>query len=129
MKTTGIIVALLGVIAFSKFTLVPPTGYEGRVVVAKYVQAHSAGSLQLADFKRTGGQEYSLGGVRIYVMTFEATIQCAEKDPSAEIPAIQFVFDRTSSDEPAPLHSGESRTVRGAIQFEKTSYAWVGQPM
>lgn len=129
MKSIGIIVSLIGVVAFSKFYLVPPTASEGREVVAQYVRAHSEGNLQLADFKRTGGREYMLGSVRIYVMTFEGTIQGVGTDPSTETPAIQFVFDRTSNAGPALLHAGESRTVKGAIQFEKASYAWVGQPM
>jgi hypothetical protein len=129
MKSIGIVVALISVFAFSKFYLVPPSSAEGREVVSEYVQAHSGGNLQLADFRRTGGQEYMLGGARIYVMTFEGTIRCAGSDPSEESPAIEFVFDRTNNAGPLPYHSGESRTVRGAIQFEKTSYAWVGQPM
>jgi hypothetical protein len=129
MKSIGIVVMLIGVLAFSKFYLVPPTTSEGREVVAQYVRAHSDGNLQLADFKRTGGREYMLGGVRIYVMTFEGTIQGVGDDPEAQTPGIEFVFDRTSSAGPAPLHAGESRTVKGAIQFEKASYAWVGQPM
>ena len=129
MKSIGIVVALISVFAFSKLYLVPPSTSEGREVVSEYVQMHSGGNLQLADFRRTGGQEYMLGGVRIYVMTFEGTIQCTGNAPSEESPAIEFVFDRTNSAGANPYHGGESRNVRGAIQFEKTSYAWVGQPM
>jgi len=129
MKSIGIVVMLVSVVAFSKFYLVPPSASDGRDVVADYVRAHSDGNLQLADFKRTGGQEYVLGSVRVYVMTFEGTIRGAASDPATEVPAIEFVFDRTSNAGPGMLHAGESRTVKGAIQFEKTSYAWVGQPM
>ncbi len=127
MRTIAIVVALLGVIVFSKMYLAGPSATDGQQVVAKMIHDRSLGNMKLADFKATGGKEYILSGVRVYVMTFEGSVECTSA--SSEGSTVQFAFDRREGAEVSPMHAGEHRVVKGAIQFEKTSYAWVGQPM
>jgi len=127
MRTIAIVVALIGVIVFSKLYLAGPSASDGEQVVAKMIHDNSLGNMKLADFKATGGKEYILSGVRVYVMTFEGSVECTNS--SSEGTNVQFAFDRRGAAEVSPMHAGERRVVRGAIQFEKTSYAWVGQPM
>jgi hypothetical protein len=127
MRTIAIVVALIGVVVFSKLYLAGPSAADGQQVVAKLVQDNSLGNMKLSDFRQTGGREYILSGVRVYVMTFEGSVECTHSP--AEGTTVQFAFDRREGTGAASMHSGERRSVRGAIQFEKTSYAWVGQPM
>ncbi|MEW6511017.1 MAG: hypothetical protein AB1428_08680 [Bacteroidota bacterium] len=129
MKAIGIIVAFFGVVAFTKFYLAPPTSGDGRQVITNYVRQCSEGNMRLADFHQTAGREYILGGVRIYVMAFEGTVECTTDDPAKDGLQVEFAFDRTNNDQVPAMRAGERRIVRGAIQFEKTTYAWVGQPM
>jgi hypothetical protein len=127
MRTIAIVVALIGVIVFSKLYLAGPSAYDGQQVVAKLVHDNSQGNMKLSDFRQTGGREYILSGVRVYVMTFEGSVECTNAPDQGT--NVQFAFDRRVGTEVSPMRSGERRIVRGAIQFEKTSYAWVGQPM
>jgi hypothetical protein len=127
MRTIAIIVALIGVVVFSKLYLAGPTASDGQQVVAKHITDDSRGNLKLSDFRETGGREYILSGVRVYVMTFEGSVECTSQ--SSEGTQVEFAFDRRQGTQVASLRAGEHRIVRGAIQFEKTSYAWVGQPM
>jgi len=126
MRTIAIVVALFGVIVFSKFYLAGPSASDGQQVISKFVGEHSTGSMHLANFKQTGGKEYMLSGVRVYVMNFEGTLECTS---GSEGSTVEFAFDHLHGNTNAPMHVGESRVVRGSIQFEKTAYAWVGQPM
>jgi hypothetical protein len=127
MRTITIVVALIGMITFSKMYLSGPSATDGERVVAKLVHDDSMGDLKLTDFKATGGREYILSGVRVYVMTFEAAVECTNAPASGS--NVEFCFDRRQGTQPVAMHAGDHRTVKGAIQFEKTSYAWVGQPM
>ena len=127
MRTIAIVVALVGVIAFSKMYLAAPSSSDGQQVVAKLVSDNSLGNMKLSDFRQTGGKEYMLSGVRVYVMTFEGSVECTSAPESGS--KVQFAFDRREGVEVSPMHAGDHRRVRGAIQFEKTSYAWVGQAM
>jgi len=127
MRTIAIVVALVGVIVFSKLYLAGPSASDGQQVVAKLVHDNSLGNIKLSDFRQTGGREYILSGVRVYVMTFEGSVECTNS-PS-EGTSVQFAFDRREGTQPSAMRAGEHRIVKGAIQFEKTSYAWVGQPM
>jgi len=127
MRTIAIVVALIGVIAFSKIYLAAPSAGDGQQVVAKAVHDNSLGNMKLSDFRQTGGREYMLSGVRVYVMTFEGSVECTAAPASGS--SVEFAFDRRAGVEVSPMHAGDHRTVRGAIQFEKTSYAWVGQAM
>ena len=127
MRTIAIIVALIGVVVFSKLYLAGPTASDGQQVVAKLISDNSRGNMKLSDFKETGGREYILSGVRVYVMTFEGSVECTSQSPEGT--QVEFAFDRRQGTQVSSLRAGEHRTVKGAIQFEKTSYAWVGQPM
>jgi hypothetical protein len=127
MRTIAIVVALMGVILFSKLYLAGPSATDGQQVVAKMIHDNSLGNMKLADFKATGGKEYILSGVRVYVMTFEGSVECTNSSSAGS--TVQFAFDRREGADATPMHAGEHRQVKGAIQFEKTSYAWVGQPM
>jgi len=127
MRTIAIVVALVGVIAFSKIYLAAPSARDGQQVVAKLVHDNSLGNMKLADFRQTGGREYMLSGVRVYVMTFEGSVECTSAPETGA--NVEFAFDRREGVGVSPMHTGDHRTVRGAIQFEKTSYAWVGQAM
>ena len=129
MRIVAVVVALFGMVAFSKLYLAAPSASDGEKVIAKFVHDRSSGNITLSQFKQTGGKEYMLSGTRIFVMTFEAAIDCNGNDPMPEAARIEFIAYRARSLVSQPLHSGERRVVRGAIQFEKTSYAWVGQPM
>jgi len=127
MRTIAIVVALAGVIAFSKIYLAAPTTSDGQQVVAKLVHDNSLGNMKLSDFRQTGGKEYMLSGVRVYVMTFEGSVECTSAPESGS--SVAFAFDRREGVEASAMRAGDHRTVKGAIQFEKTSYAWVGQAM
>jgi len=127
MRTIAIVVALVGVVAFSKIYLAAPTASDGQQVVAKLVHDNSLGNMKLSGFRQTGGREYMLSGVRVYVMTFEGSVECTSAPESGA--SVEFAFDRRGGVEASPMHAGDHRTVHGAIQFEKTSYAWVGQAM
>lgn len=129
MRTIAVVVALFGVIVFSKFYLAGPSASDGQQVIAKFVNEHSTGNMRLANFKQTGGKEYMLSGVRVYVMNFEGTVQCTNAEASGQGSTVEFAFDRLHGNVVSPLRAGESRVVKGSIQFEKTAYAWVGQPM
>ena len=127
MRTIAIVVALFGVIVFSKLYLAEPSAPDGEKVGAKLVQDDSQGNMKLAGFRQTGGKEYILSGVRVYLMTFEGTVECV-RAPEEGMKVV-FAFDRREGTGVSPMRTGDRRTVKGAIQFEKTSYAWVGQPM
>ena len=127
MRTIAIVVALFGVIVFSKLYLAEPSASDGEKVVAKLVQDNSQGNMKLAGFRQTGGKEYILSGVRVYLMTFEGSVECVSSSDQAM--NVVFAFDRREGTRVSPMHAGDHRTVKGAVQFEKTSYAWVGQPM
>jgi len=127
MRTIAIVVALVGVIAFSKIYLAAPTASDGQQVVSKLIHDNSLGNMKLADFRQTGGREYMLSGVRVYVMTFEGSVECTSAPESGS--NVTFAFDRREGVEASAMHAGDHRTVMGAIQFAKTSYAWVGQAM
>jgi len=127
MRTIAIVVALVGVIAFSKIYLAAPSASDGQQVVAKLVHDNSLGNMKLADFRPTGGKEYMLSGVRVYVMTFEGSVECTSAPVQGS--DVSFAFDRREGVGVSPMHSGDRRHVKGAIQFEKTTYAWVGQAM
>jgi hypothetical protein len=127
MRTIAIVVALLSVLVFSKLYLAGPSASDGQQVVAKLVHDNSLGNMKLSDFKQTGGKEYILSGVRVYVMTFEGSVECTGS--SREGTNVAFAFDRREGAQVSAMRAGDRRTVKGAIQFEKTSYAWVGQPM
>ena len=127
MRTIAVVVALIGVIVFSKLYLAGPTASDGQLVVAKLVHDNSLGNMKLSDFRLTGGREYILSGVRVYVMTFEGTVECTNSTDQGT--NVVFAFDRREGTRSSAMHAGDRRPVRGAIQFEKTSYAWVGQPM
>lgn len=127
MRTIAIVVALIGVIVFSKIYLAGPSATDGRQVVAKLIHENSLGSMKLADFRETGGKEYILSGVRVYVMTFEGSVECTNAPEQGT--NVGFAFDRRQGSQVPSMRAGDTRQVRGAIQFEKTPYAWVGQPM
>ncbi len=127
MRTIAIVVALLSVVVFSKLYLAGPSASDGQQVVAKLVHDNSLGNMKLSDFKQTGGKEYILSGVRVYVMNFEGSVECTGS--STEGTNVVFAFDRRGGTQVSAMRAGDHRTVKGAIQFEKTSYAWVGQPM
>jgi hypothetical protein len=127
MRTIAIVVALFGVILFSKLYLAEPSTADGQQVVAKLVHDNSLGSMKLSDFRQTGGKEYILSGVRVYIMTFEGSVECMNSPEQAT--NVVFAFDRREGTKVSPMRAGDRRIVKGAIQFEKTSYAWVGQPM
>jgi hypothetical protein len=127
MRTIAIVVALIGVVVFSKIYLAGPSATDGRQVVAKLIQENSLGNMKLSDFRQTGGKEYILSGVRVYVMTFEGSVECTNAPEQGT--NIEFAFDRREGTQVPSMRTGDRRTVRGAIQFEKTPYAWVGQPM
>ena len=127
MRTIAIVVALFGVVAFSKLYLAEPSASDGQKVLAKLVHDHSQGNMRLSDFRQTGGKEYILSGVRVYMMTFEGSVECISSPDQGT--NVVFAFDRREGTGVSPMRAGDHRTVKGAIQFEKTSYAWVGQPM
>lgn len=127
MRTIAIVVALFGVIVFSKLYLAEPSAPDGEKVVAKLVQDNSQGNMKLTGFRQTGGKEYILSGVRVYLMTFEGSVECVSSPDQGM--NVVFAFDRREGTSVSPMHAGDHRTVKGAVQFEKTSYAWVGQPM
>ncbi len=127
MRTIAIIVALFGVILFSKLYLAGPSASDGQQAVAKLVQDNSQGNLKLTGFRQTGGKEYILSGVRVYMMTFEGSVECVNSPDEGT--NVVFAFDRREGTGVSPMRTGDHRMVKGAIQFEKTSYAWVGQPM
>jgi hypothetical protein len=127
MRTIAIVVALFGVIVFSKLYLADPSASDGQQVVAKLVQDNSEGNMKLTGFRQTGGKEYVLSGVRVYIMTFEGSVECVHSPDQGT--KVVFAFDRREGSGVSPMRTGDHRTVKGAIQFEKTSYAWVGQPM
>jgi hypothetical protein len=127
MRTIAIVVALFGVIVFSKLYLAEPSASDGEKVVAKLVQDNSQGNMKLTGFRQTGGKEYNLSGVRVYLMTFEGSVECVSSPDQGM--NVVFAFDRREGRGVSPMHAGDHRTVKGAVQFEKTSYAWVGQPM
>jgi len=127
MRTIAIVVALIGVIGFSKMYLAGPSASDGQQVVAKLIHDNSQGNMKLSEFRQTGGKEYILSGVRVYVMTFEGSVECTNS--SGQGTNVQFAFDRREGTQVSPMQAGEHRVVKGAIQFEKSAYAWVGQPM
>jgi hypothetical protein len=127
MRTIAIVVALLGVILFSKMYLAGPSSSDGQQVIAKLVHDNSQGNMKLSDFRQTGGREYILSGVRVYMMTFEGSVECVSSPDQGM--NVVFAFDRREGTQVSAMRAGEHRIVKGAIQFEKTSYAWVGQPM
>jgi hypothetical protein len=127
MRTIAIVVALFGVILFSKLYLAEPSASDGQQVVAKLVHDDSQGTMRLSNFRQTGGKEYILSGVRVYMMTFEGSVECTGSPD--QVTSVEFAFDRREGRAVSPMHAGDHRMVKGAIQFEKTSYAWVGQPM
>jgi hypothetical protein len=127
MRTIAIVVALVGVIVFSKVYLAGPSATDGRQVVAQAIHDNSMGSMRLSDFRQTGGREYLLSGVRVYVMTFEGSVECTNSQQDGA--SVQFAFDRREGTQVAAMHAGDHRMVKGAVQFEKASYAWVGQMM
>ena len=127
MRTIAIVVALFGVVVFSKLYLAEPSSSDGQQVVAKLVHDNSQGNIKLSDFRQTGGKEYILSGVRVYMMTFEGSLECTSSPGQGT--NVVFAFDRREGTGVSPMHTGDHRIVKGAIQFEKTSYGWVGQPM
>jgi hypothetical protein len=127
MRTIAIVVALFGVIVFSKLYLADPSASDGQQVVAKLVHDHSQGNMKLSAFRQTGGKEYILSGVRVYMMSFEGSVECVSSPDQGT--NVEFAFDRREGIRVSTMRAGDHRIVKGAIQFEKTSYAWVGQPM
>lgn len=127
MRTIAIVVALFGVIVISKLYLAEPSASDGRLAVAKLVHDNSQGNMKLSEFRQTGGKEYILSGVRVYMMTFEGSVECTSAPEQGT--NVVFAFDRREGTRVSPMRAGDRRVVKGAIQFEKSSYAWVGQPM
>ncbi len=127
MKIIAIVVALFGVIIFSKLYLAEPSASDGQQLVAKLVHDTSRGDMKLSDFRQTGGKAYTLSGVRMYIMTFEGSVECVSSPDQGT--NVVFAFDRREGTQVSAMRAGDHRIVKGAIQFEKSSYAWVGQPM
>jgi len=127
MRTIAIVVALFGVIVFSKLYLAEPSASDGEKVVAKLVQDNSQGNMKLTGFRQTGGKEYILSGVRVIPDDVRGVGRMRQfSGPGDEC----RVCIRPPGRNKCVSHAcGDHRTVKGAVQFEKTSYAWVGQPM